>query len=177
MNPLERLRNGRRTDCLIGLAVLFFGIRAVVPVGYMPAPIAEGGPFALCQGTSAATLAMLAMVEANHSMHHGIGEPADHGGHSGHATGHTADLADQPGDPVGNQVDPAGSQVDPAGRPSGHDARWEHCPLGIGAADAAVGFALSLPSFGPAAVSRYFSVPELLALEPIRRFQARGPPA
>lgn len=167
MTPFERLRNGRRTDRLIGLAVLFFGIRAVVPVGYMPAPIAEGGPFALCQGTSAATLAMLAMVEAPH---HGIGEPAEHGGHSGHATGHTADLAGQP-------ADPAGYQVDPAGHPSGHDVRWEHCPLGIGAADAAVGFALSLPSFGPAAVFRYFSVPELLALEPIRRFQARGPPA
>jgi hypothetical protein len=163
MTALERLRNGPRTDRLIGLAVLFFSIRAVVPVGYMPAPIAAGGPFALCQGTSAATLAMLSMVESKHSMHHGIGESADHAGHSGHSDGHTAD--------------PVGRPADPVGHPSGHDAHWEHCPLGIGAADAAVGFALSVPSFGPAAVARNSSVAELLALEPIRHFQARGPPA
>lgn len=148
MNALERMRSGSRGNRVIRLAVAFFCVRAVVPIGYMPAPLAEGGPFALCPDASAATLAMLEPA-------HAIAQPpAGHAGHGDHT-----DQADHTGHPAG-----------------GHNEGWEHCPLGIGAADAAVGFAFSLLTLEPAALQMDAVVPAMPALEPIRTFHARAPP-
>lgn len=35
---------------LIGLVLLGLAVRVIMPAGYMPAPIGEGGPFVLCPG-------------------------------------------------------------------------------------------------------------------------------
>jgi hypothetical protein len=157
MNTLARMRSGSRINRVVRLAVACLCVRAVVPIGYMPAPLAEDGPFALCPDASAATLAML---EPAHAM---AQPPANHAGQAGH----TAD--------AGN-ADPA-DRADHTGHPAGgHNEGWEHCPLGIGAADAAVGFAFSLTTLEPAALQMYSVVPAMPALEPIRSFQARAPP-
>ena len=43
------MRRGSRR-ILLKLAVVAFALRAVVPVGFMPAPLGAGGPFILCPG-------------------------------------------------------------------------------------------------------------------------------
>lgn len=60
-----------------------FCARAIVPVGYMPAALAEGGPFALCHGLSAATLDLIGQRDAAAAgmpqAGHAHGDTAPHG--------------------------------------------------------------------------------------------------
>ena len=51
-------------------------MRAVVPAGYMPAPLAEGGPFVLCPGGLSGANYFLAPGDGEHA-HHGHGQGAD----------------------------------------------------------------------------------------------------
>jgi hypothetical protein len=65
---------------LTGLILLGLAVRAVMPAGYMPAPIGEGGPFVLCPGSlSGATLILAAQAQA--AGHHG--DQYDHGSGDG----------------------------------------------------------------------------------------------
>jgi len=72
---LQRLRPARaRPRMLLAL----FLLRALVPVGYMPVALADGGPFALCHGTSAQTLALLEQLQADAAGEHQHGHaPAE----------------------------------------------------------------------------------------------------
>ena len=130
------------------IAFALFLLRAVVPVGYMPAPLSEGGPFVLCHGASAPTLRL---IEAHAGMHHAMHDGAKHDG--------------------ATHADPSGSPGD------GHDERWDHCPLGVGGSDLALApQGLSLPA--PDALIDLARVEPTLAASRARTdlYLARAPP-
>jgi hypothetical protein len=57
---------------LIWLAYLGLACRVVVPAGYMPAPLADGGPIVLCHGGAAGqVLSRLGELAGNHHSEHG----------------------------------------------------------------------------------------------------------
>src|SRR5690606_39508634 len=66
----------------VNLALIGFLCRALVPVGFMPAPVADGGPIRVCHGGAAGTL-LAALLEQRTS-----GVLGD--SHS-HADGHHSD--------------------------------------------------------------------------------------
>lgn len=102
---------------LLPVALIGFTVRAVVPLGFMPAPLDQGGPFVPCHGTAAG--AMLLSL-AHHASHN---EPTR--GHQHHRSpDHTDHLSH--------------SRQDPSGEPTGAHEAWEHCPLGAAAAHAAL---------------------------------------
>lgn len=73
---LRSLRQRRRSRGIGGVVLAQFLLRAVIPVGYMPAAMAEGGPFALCHGLSAATIELIEAARGDrdtgpqHAHHH-----------------------------------------------------------------------------------------------------------
>jgi hypothetical protein len=136
---------------LARLAFVLFACRALIPVGYMPAPFSEGGPVVLCHGGMAGEFFRgfsEAQALSNADMHmvdHSTGMSSEHQ--------HTDEHSD-----------------------ASHDA-WDNCPVGTAFSAAAVPqeFALSLPEFGhdfgqaePDAIIRIVS-PSL--------YRARAPPA
>jgi hypothetical protein len=143
---LERIRRSRPAGRVWALLALV-SLRAVVPVGYMPAPIGEGGPFALCHELSAATIALL---DAHGSMH-GAAAVIQGAGH---------------GDPI--------QPVEPT---AGHEADWENCPLGIGAADAAIAFVMPLTPVEAITLLAYPIRVSHSSSAPFVRYRARAPPA
>jgi hypothetical protein len=56
---LARIRHSRLPGRIGRAVVALYALRALVPVGYMPASIGDGGPFVLCADQSAATLTLL----------------------------------------------------------------------------------------------------------------------
>jgi len=61
-----------------------FACRVLTPVGYMPAAIADGGPFILCPGGTQAELVSYlagARGHAHHAGHHGTQDAAEHDRH------------------------------------------------------------------------------------------------
>ena len=103
----------RARQFLIRFAFLSFAFRALVPVGFMPAALADGGPFKICHGGVAGAL-FSALAERTH------------GAHSGHSAHHHHAQA-AAGDALGS-----GDEL-----PAGH-AGWEHCPVGAAVAQAAI---------------------------------------
>lgn len=67
MRALTHLRRG-----LLGIAFLGLGVRALVPVGFMVAPVSQGWPIQLCPSQSATFFP--AASSHPHSAHHS-GEP------------------------------------------------------------------------------------------------------
>lgn len=132
------------------LAAFGFVLRALVPVGYMPATLADGGPFILCDwqnATLVATLAPESQSAGAHTHNSGAHSPADHA---------------------------------PSGEPTDHDANqhdnWAHCPLGVGVASAPlpVEYAFAFPpprqAIEPPCCTSTPSTPIL------ERYRARAPP-
>ncbi len=141
---------------LIRVAVAIFACRALIPAGFMPAALAEGGPVVICHGglvgeffrglaatgaspgTDMPEDAGTAGHSSGHQQSHPNSlppsEPAGHAEHTADtATGGMGDAHDQAVEhhldyPAAH--DHAGDQADPS-----HEA-WEHCP--VGAASAAV---------------------------------------
>jgi hypothetical protein len=135
---------------LASLAAVVLVCRALIPGGYMPAPLAEGGPVVLCHsGLAGAFVRALSEAQTANAHTHA----ADHSAGTSHEHQHSEDEPD-----------------------TSHDA-WEHCPVGaaFSAAPLSQEFALSLPEpdhelgqAEPAAVVRtVFSSP----------YRARAPPA
>jgi hypothetical protein len=109
---------------VLRLALGLFLCRALIPVGFMPAPLDSGAPFMICHGGPAgAFFEALAAHRAvagipEHTNHH----VADTSGHMPEHTGsHQHDNAPDTGD-------------DPSQAQDG----WEHCPLGVAAGAAAL---------------------------------------
>lgn len=125
---------------LEALAVVGFLIRAAIPVGYMPAPIADGGPLMLCPGGpgGAALLQLLqrhraasGMASAEPDRGSPYAPPPRHA-HEQHAGGnHDTDLG---GD-----------------APATEAYAWEHCALGVTLAASALFSAIDLSLPIPAA--------------------------
>jgi hypothetical protein len=63
---------------LIGLLLLGLAVRIVMPAGYMPAPIGEGGPFVPCPGGLSGALFLVDHGSGSGTHHsHGTGDAAD----------------------------------------------------------------------------------------------------
>lgn len=124
-----------------------FACRALVPVGYMPAALGEGGPFVLCHGGGAgAFLQSLTDHASDGSTDHAVHMPQ----HAHH--GEPADGSDE-------------------------FEAWELCPIGVaaGAGPVAADLQLSLLSLrfeNPAPVADPFV---LFASEP--PYRSRAPPS
>ncbi|MDX1561432.1 MAG: hypothetical protein R3305_00815 [Gammaproteobacteria bacterium] len=147
------------------LVLAMFSLRAIVPAGFMPAPIGQGAPFAVCHGGAIGIAVLFGSARANvhgtlHEADHEHGhEPASSHAHLGAAANSLAD------DDV------------PVPLADSHDDRWSKCPVGVTAGDlfdaAGVVLALREGSFErtpPGATS------SIRAADPHRYF-ARAPPA
>lgn len=63
-------RHGRNR--LLQLALIGLALRAIAPVGYMPASLAEGLPFVLCPGSAGAGLLLQTPGVAHHDHGQGV---------------------------------------------------------------------------------------------------------
>jgi hypothetical protein len=84
---MMRRRLNKLTRIATWLAWASFALRVLVPVGYMPAAIADGGPFVLCPGGYQAELLQYLGSSAAHD--HGAAAHAGHASaeHGSHAEG------------------------------------------------------------------------------------------
>lgn len=74
MSSLESIRRSRVIGRACWLSLALFSLRAIVPLGYMPASLSDGGPFTLCPGTSPITPEMPGDHE---KMHHAVAMDRD----------------------------------------------------------------------------------------------------
>jgi len=149
MRPLFLHRLTRKL--LLRSLLVLFCARALVPVGYMPAARADGGPFTLCHGTSAPTLALIAQAgEAR--------QPAHQHDSMAHAGMPVADVA--PGTDF----------------PSRHYDLWDRCPLGTGASDAPLAPAFELVIAEHESFPEFLFVEVFLPVLVAPSYRARAPP-
>ena len=140
-------RRFRIARAALHLAAVGFLTRVIVPVGYMPAPLAEGGPFAPCHGSY---FGRFVKVLSNDSF-------------SAAAQVHHSD----PAAPHHEKTEDAGGV---------HEA-WEHCPLGVVAAGAALGLEHTLKL---AELDQDFTHPGDVVVSSalvVGLYRARAPPA
>jgi hypothetical protein len=146
-----RACNGRQIG--LRLALAGFLVRALIPVGFMPATLAAGGPIVLCHGGLAGAYFQALSEQARDSATpaHGADDPAI----TKHAhTDHPLDADD----------------------PTPDHSAWDHCPSGAtsGTAALAQSFSFSLLELShrqPDSESQ-FGIP----LPAISSYQARAPP-
>jgi hypothetical protein len=145
---LARLRR-----CLILLSLLGFACRVLVPAGFMPAMLSDGGPIRICHAGAAG-----AFFQAFADYRSG---PAGHSelAHAGHHAGSQPAAADQDD------------------KHSGDHAAWERCDIGAVFAYAAIAaeFQLVILELDHANqwIERRYSTPLLLP----GTYRARAPPA
>jgi hypothetical protein len=130
-----------------------FLLRALIPVGFMPAPLASGGPIMLCHGGLAGAFFQTLTESARNSAV--LGYTADHSAINQHA---------RPDHPAGTD------------EPTQEHSGWEHCPTGATASAAAMahGFAFTLLALShrqPDPKSQFGT-----QVPPISPYQARAPP-
>ena len=87
-----------------------FALRIAIPAGFMPAPLAQGGPVIVCDGGFDG--ALLARAAASHSHHHDHMAMAHDHGSMPMAADHTMPMH---GDGADHE---------------GVHAAWKHCPVG-----------------------------------------------
>jgi hypothetical protein len=143
-----RLRRLRGVASVVVLGLL---CRSLIPAGFMPAAIGEGGPVAVCHGGLAGEF--FRRLEAP-----GAAEPEAFAGHGAHAA-------------HGGQADHG------APAPAADHEGWEHCPFGaaFGAALPADDVAPELPTLVQA-----FEIVEATrpaAYRPASSYRARAPPS
>jgi hypothetical protein len=164
---LQRLRRHRS---LAGFVVLGMLCRAMIPAGFMPAPIGAGGPVAICHAglagelfrrldaarDAAATASLPGDVDPGHGSHR---NDRPHGGH---------DLAHD-----GQAGQTASDGDSPA---AGHEA-WEHCPFGAapGAALLTADVVPELPALAHSLEAIEPSLP--VPFRPVVSYRARAPPS
>jgi hypothetical protein len=136
---------------LVRLATALFAFRALIPVGFMPAPFSDGGPVVLCHGgVTGAFFRALHEAQASTDAHM-------------HTADHSAATAD-------------GHRHRDADPDASHEA-WEYCPVGAAFSATAVPqeFALSLLESGHS-----FEHPEpdaIIRIALFSSYRARAPPA
>jgi hypothetical protein len=148
-----RVRSDKGRQIGLRLAVAGFLIRALVPVGFMPAPLAAGGPIVICHGGLAG------------AFFQGLAEPARDTAMPAHAADRSAMMHLAHSDHSSATDEPA---LD-------HSA-WDHCPTGVSASAAPLAqsfsFSLLVLSDRPANPESHFGIP----VPPIGSYQARAPP-
>jgi len=183
-----RRRSGVASIVLAGIVC-----RALIPAGFMPAAIADGGPVAVCHGGIAGEF--FRRLSAAHNaagqreaqsaqhghgadvarvVHAGHGAPAGaelHTGHDGH-DGHAAAAA-QDSPAAHESLADHEPHEDSAG--AAHEA-WEHCPVGASFAAAAVSaeFSIALLDLDHVFLHTEPALPAPVA--PVFSYRARAPP-
>jgi hypothetical protein len=147
------IRKAKGRKNWLRLALAGFLVRALIPVGFMPAPLASGSPVMVCHGGLAG-----AFFEALAEKSRGNAMPADmadDSAMSGHAHSDHPSTADEP---------------------PRYLSAWDHCPNGANASAAALApsFAFSLLALSqrPSDPEPHSGVPA----GPISFYQARAPP-
>jgi hypothetical protein len=112
---ITRTRNSKGRQICLRLALAGFLIRAVIPVGFMPAPLAAGGPIVVCHGGLAG-----AFFQA-------WAEPGRDAAMPAQVANHSAMNQHAPSDHSSDTDEPTQS----------HSA-WDHCPTGATASAAAL---------------------------------------
>ena len=162
MNALQGFRRSSRLGRLVLLTLIAFSVRAVVPAGFMPAALADGGPFVLCRDASAATLSLIAAPMAMHPGDQAHSAAAAHAHDSVH--GH---------DPMPTSMAARSTAND---EHSTHATAWEHCSFAAGSMAALVPFnEIPIPTVTPVRVQIPLAA-QLRFAEPINRYRARAPP-
>jgi hypothetical protein len=161
------LSNAKRTVAILLRGGVFFALasKLLVPPGYMPSAIADGGPIRLCDVGLPATLVSGA----------GAGEHIV-GAHEAHANaGALRDRDAAAHDHGAAAHDHDGAAHDQGGRSDKHH-EWEHCPLGGLASLAAIAddWQIALPY----AVQRHFVPVDFVAFDRqiFIAFRSRAPP-
>lgn len=150
-HPLKRVCGILRST-LRGTAALALAAKFVVPVGFMPAAVADGGPFRLCDAGWSAPA-----EERSHDaqqLHEASADPHGHETRHGHEQGNAEHGHD----------DPSASHT------------WERCALGGLASLAAIAgdWHFALPQAGPAPVAAADSA--AVYRRAIIAFRSRAPP-
>ena len=177
------MRQSRRFRHVSRALLTLLALRLLVPVGYMPAPLSDGG-LVLCHDISAATLAMLGGVNPAARNDGGVPHDTHHGALAGHTTsdpadGKAADTARYKGrdsfrDSAGETSHVHGSPDD---SPTSVHEAWERCAFGVAPTDAAIAHIVEVASAVPA-VAAVTVRPALGHGDASRsRFRARAPPA
>jgi hypothetical protein len=149
----SRIRTTKGGQTWLRLALAGFLVRALIPVGFMPGPLASGSPIMVCHGGIAgAFFQALAEKSRGNAM---PADMADHSAMSHHAHSDHPSAADEP------------PRVSSA---------WDHCPTGATASAAALAprfsFSLLTLSNRPYDLEPHSGVPAT----PISSYQARAPP-
>jgi hypothetical protein len=137
-----------------GFAVLAVGAKLLVPVGYMSASLADGGPIMLCGSGLPASLLLA----------HGHAAPGDADTQSGHASsafGHVHAASQHDHALSGAETAAPGSELGYEStqddQPSSEQHQWERCSLGGLASLAAftAEWRFELPAVAPERVASY----------------------
>jgi hypothetical protein len=172
MKMLDGIRETRRSGRIASTVVALFALRAIVPIGYMPASIGDGGPFVLCHGSSAATLAIFATSWPTHGGAEVHDSAGTHGSIEMHGPG---GMHHSPADAVASADSAADSE---AGDPTGsHDESWEQCELGVGSAGAALATVVPMLVVAPASMPVDSADARLPVSFRAAPYRARAPPA
>lgn len=136
---------------LVNLALMGFLCRALVPAGFMPAPISDGGPIRFCHGDPAGAL-LTALVAQRESAG---AEPAltQHGATKHGVTKHGVDAGPHllAGDhPAEHRDAPEQSANHEGGHDHDHEQGanhegWDRCPVGTAFAFAVLSSDFTLP--------------------------------
>src|SRR5690606_14556894 len=152
---------------LVKLALLGFLCRALVPVGFMPAALADGGPFSFCHGGPAGAL-LTALVERR--LHDASPETHAEARTHAHDQSHPTDPASTPAH---------GASLAEQQHDHTHDAShqgWDRCPVGTAFSFAVLAADVDLPLL---ALAHAFEPPPsdapILGVLP-PRYRARAPP-
>jgi hypothetical protein len=160
------LRATRRALIVLGLLGLF--VRALVPVGLMPAPESAGGPLVFCHGDATGAF-LRALAARGAAQQVGPGESASHAGHdAGHDAGHHATYVELA----------ASTEPTPLGNDdvkTDHFA-WEHCSFGTAFAQAALAPTFELPLLALEHAHALPAPPAHSTTVTAHRYWARGPP-
>lgn len=153
LSTFFRTRSSRGRRFCLHLALAGFLVRALIPIGFMPAALAAGGPITVCHGGLAGAF-FQQLAEQAHTGH-------DHSDTVDHLPmGQPADLDSSPG---------------ANGQTPGHEA-WDNCPTGATASGAALApeFSLSLLALShrQPGTEADLGIPAI----PISFYQARAPP-
>jgi hypothetical protein len=157
-----RHRRARSSQRCLRLALGFFLLRALIPVGFMPAPLGSGGPVMVCNGGFAG--AFFATLAANRST----------AAMSAHLADSATRMPSDMGDPSAATPHEHGSGT--GGAPDRAHEGWEHCSFGTAASFAALAqdFVFDLLSLEHALADT-----EPASTNPVAFFssyQARAPP-
>jgi hypothetical protein len=149
----SRISTGKGRQTWLRLFLAGFLIRALIPIGFMPAPLSSGGPIMICHGGLAGAFFQALTENSRGNAVHG--HLADYSAmtHNAHSD-HPSDTDD----------------------PEPEHNAWDHCPTGAtaGTAPLAQNFSFTLLALSDTQTNPEprFGIP----LPPTSSYQARAPP-